>query len=127
MPRRPRIGRLIAAHVAAGAFATAIAGALAGGESALAAALGAGCFLLPQAYFVWRALGLPTRGAESKDPGVMLGALYRGEAIKLAGIAVLLVGVYRLWPEVPPLALVLGFIAVQSVHWFAPLLLDGDP
>lgn len=126
-PRRPRIARLIAAHLAAGVLATAIAGAVGGNDAAWAAALGAASFGLPQMYMVWRALGSVSRGADSQDARTMLGALYRGEAIKLAGIAVFLIAVFRLWPEVPPLALVLGFIAVQSVHLFAPLLLDDNP
>lgn len=117
--RRPRIHRLIAAQALIGLGAAVIAAGIAGREAALAAALGALTCLLPQAWFAWRVFG---RGLEG-DAGAMLQTMYRGEAAKLAAIVVLFVAIFRLWPEVPPLPLVLSFIAVQSVHWFAPLLL----
>ena len=55
----------------------------------------------------------------------MLRAMYVGEAVKLAAIVLVFVGIFRAWPEVPPLPLFLTFVAVQAVHWFAPLLLDS--
>lgn len=122
-PTRPRIARLVAAEAATAVLATLVAGAFGGSPAALAAALGALSCGLPQAWFAWRALGPGSRG----DASDMLRALYRGEAVKLAAIAVFLIGIFRLWPEVPPLALVFGLIAVQAVHLLAPLLLEGDP
>ena len=119
---RPRIARLVAAQLAVGLLATALAALLAGAEAALATGLGACAGWLTHAWFAWRALGPASRG----DAHTMLRALYRGEAIKLAAIAVFLVGVFRLWPEVPALALVLGLIGVQVVHLLAPLLREGD-
>lgn len=119
---RPRIVRLVTAQFAAGLVATALAGLLAGAQAALATGLGASTGWLTHAWFAWRALGPASRG----DAHAMLRALYRGEAIKLAAIAVFLVGVFRLWPEVPALALVLGLVAVQVVHLLAPLLLESD-
>ncbi len=119
-PMRPRIARLIAAQLAAGALTTGAAGTLAGAAAALAAGLGALSCALPQAWFAWRALGPASRG----DVRTMLRAMYRGEAIKLAGIAVILIGIFRLWPELPPLALVSGLIAVQAVNFLTPLLLE---
>ncbi len=119
---RPRIARLVAAQFAAGLIATALAGLLAGAQAALATGLGALAGWLTHGWCAWRALGPASRG----DAHTMLRALYRGEAIKLAAIAVFLVGVFRLWPGVPALALVLGLIAVQVVHLLAPLLLESD-
>ncbi|MEX0607130.1 MAG: ATP synthase subunit I [Halofilum sp. (in: g-proteobacteria)] len=120
-PTRPRIGRLIAAQFAVGALATGSAGVLAGSAAALAAGLGALSCALPQSWFAWRALGPRSRG----DVHTMLRALYRGEAVKLAAIAVFLIGIFRLWPELPPLALVSGLISVQVVNLLTPLLLEG--
>lgn len=119
---RPRIGRLVAAQFAVALAATALAGLLADAEAALATGLGALAGWLTHAWFAWRALGPASRG----DAHTMLRAMYRGEAIKLAAIAVFLVGIFRLWPDVPALALVLGLIAVQVVHLLAPLLLESD-
>lgn len=119
---QPRIVRLVAAQFAVGLIATALSALLAGAQAALATGLGAFASWLTHAWFAWRALGPASRG----DAHTMLRALYRGEAIKLAAIAVFLVGVFRLWPEVPALALVLGLIAVQVVHLLAPLLIESD-
>lgn len=118
---RPRVLRLISAQATVLAAAAALAGALAGPPAALAAALGGAACLLPQAWFAWRVL---VAGAEG-DAGRMLRALYWGEGVKLALIVVLLIAIFRAWPAVPPVPLVLGFVAVQTVHWFTPLLLDS--
>ena len=115
-----RVRRLLAAQAAVVFAAVAIAWAAAGREAALAAVLGGLVSLVPQAWFAWRVFA-----ADPADPGAMLRALYRGEGIKLAAIALGLVAIFRAWPEVPPLPLILTFIAVQLAHWLAPLLLDG--
>lgn len=118
---RPRVLRLLSASAAVLAAAAGVAGVLAGSPAATAAALGGTACLVPQAWFAWRVL-IAGRGG---DAGRMLRALYWGEAVKLALIVVLLIAIFRIWPAVPPVPLVLGFIAVQSVHWFTPLLLDS--
>lgn len=118
---RPRVLRLLGASAAVLAAAAGVAGVLAGSPAATAAALGGTACLVPQAWFAWRVL-IAGRGG---DAGRMLRALYWGEAVKLALIVVLLIAIFRIWPAVPPVPLVLGFIAVQSVHWFTPLLLDS--
>lgn len=118
---RPRVLRLIAAQAGVLAAAGTLAGALGGRPAALSALLGGTACLLPQAWFAWRVLGAGHEG----DAGRMLRALYWGEAVKLALVAVLLIAIFRAWPAVPPVPLVLGFIAVQTVHWFAPLLLES--
>lgn len=117
---RPRFGRLLLAQAGAGALAAAVAALAGGADAALSAALGAATCLLSQAWFVWRVFGRAGQG----DARAMLRAMYRGEAIKLVAIAVILIGIFRAWPEVPPLPLLLGFMAVQAVHWLAPLLLQ---
>lgn len=118
---RPRVLRLLSASAGVLAAAAGIAGVLGGSPAATAAALGGTACLVPQAWFAWRVL-IAGRGG---DAGGMLRALYWGEAVKLALIVVLLIAIFRIWPAVPPVPLVLGFIAVQSVHWFTPLLLDS--
>ena len=114
-----RIRRLLAAQAGVAGLAVAIACAVDGQAAATAAALGGLTCLLPGAWFAWRVFG-----ADSSDPDAMLRALYRGEGVKLAAIAVAFAAIFRGWPEVPPAPLVLTFIAVQTVHWFAPLLLE---
>lgn len=118
--RGPGIRRLVAAQAAVAALAVGAAWVSGGGEAGRGALAGGLVALVPQAWFAWRVFA-----ADPNDPGAMLRALYRGEGIKLAAIALALVAIFRAWPEVPPLPLILAFIAVQSVHWFAPLLLDA--
>lgn len=118
--RRTRVGRLIAAQAAVVVLAAALSGVFAGREHALAGALGGLSCLLPQAWFAWRVF----RVAPGGSPQAMLAAFYQGEVVKVALIVVVLIVVFRAWPEVPPVPLVLTFIAVQAVHWFAPLLLE---
>lgn len=120
-PGRPPVHRLIAAQAAIAALAVLVSAALGGGAAALAAAAGGLTAVLPQAWFAWRVF---RRGVIEGGAGAMLRAMYLGEAVKLAAIAVLFVGIFQAWPEVPPLPLLLTFVAVQAVHWFAPLLLE---
>jgi ATP synthase protein I len=101
------------------ALGTGLAFALGGRNPAAAAALGGLACLLPSAWFAWRVFG-----ADPSDPNSMLGAMYLGEAVKLAAIALAFAAIFRFWPDVPALPLVLTFIAVQTVHWFAPLLVE---
>lgn len=101
------------------AVAVAVASIAGGREAAVAAGLGGLTCVLPQVWFAWRLFA-----ADTAQPASMLGALYIGEGVKLVAIAVAFMAIFRVWPEVPPLPLILAFIAVQSVHWFAPLLLE---
>ncbi len=113
------VRRLLLAQAGTGGVAVAIAWFAAGHSAAVAAALGGLTCLLSQLWFAWRLFA-----ADPAKPTAMLGALYIGEGVKLASIAVAFVAIFRVWPEVPPLPLILAFIAVQTVHWFAPLLLE---
>jgi len=118
-------GRVLVRRLAglqAGVILAAVAiSAVAGGASpALASALGGAACMLPQTWFVWRMF----RAGPGDPPHVMLAAFYQGEMVKLALIVVILIAVFRAWPEVPLAPLMLTFIAVQAVHWFAPLLLE---
>lgn len=117
--RLRRVRRLLAGQAVVAALATGVAYALDGSNASAAAALGALTCLAPNAWFAWRVFA-----ADSSDPGAMLRALYLGEGVKLAAIAVAFTAIFRSWPEVPPAPLMLSFIAVQTVHWFAPLLLE---
>ncbi|WP_175443126.1 ATP synthase subunit I [Halofilum ochraceum] len=113
------VRRLLLAQAGTGAVAAGIAWLAGGDKAALAAALGGLTCLLAQVWFAWRVFA-----ADPAKPAAMLGALYIGEGVKLASIAVAFMAIFRVWPEVPPLPLILAFIAVQTVHWFAPLLLE---
>jgi ATP synthase protein I len=100
--------------------AMAVSSTLAGPEAALASLLGGLVCLLSQAWFAWRVF----RVGPGDPPHAMLAAFYQGEVAKLALIVVVLIVIFRAWPQVPLAPLVLTFIAVQAVHWFAPLLLE---
>jgi len=113
------VRRLLLAQAGMVAVAVAVAGLAVDQTAAVAAMLGGLTCLLPQVWFAWRVFA-----ADPAKPASMLGALYIGEALKLVSIAVAFVAIFRVWPEVPPLPLILAFIAVQTVHWFAPLLLE---
>jgi len=119
---QPCLGRLIAAYVAVAGIAVAVAGLLGSATSVAAAALGGLAGVVPQAWFAWRVL---RRGVLAGDAQGMLRAMYWGEAVKLAAVAVILVGIFRYWPTVPPLPLLATFVAVQAVHWATPLLLES--
>ena len=118
--RRRVVSRLAAAQGAVVILAAAISGAADGRDAALAAILGGLACLVPQTWFAWRVF----RVGAGDSPQAMLAAFYQGEVVKLALIAIVLIAIFRAWPEVPLAALVLTFIAVQAVHWFAPLLLE---
>lgn len=118
--RRRLLGRLIAAQAAVILAAIAVGGALGGRESALASMLGGLTCMLAQAWFAWRVF----RVGPGDPPHAMLAAFYQGEVAKLTLIVVVLIVIFRAWPQVPLAPLVLTFVAVQVVHWFAPLLLE---
>lgn len=118
---RPRIDRLAAAYAAVALAATALAGVLGGVEAALAAALGGGVAAAAQAWLAWRVL---RRRVLASDAQGMLRALYWGEAVKLAAVAVMLLVIFRYWPGVPALPLIATFVVLQAVHWCSPLLLE---
>ena len=118
--RRRVVGRLAAAQGAVVLLAAAISGGAGGRDAALAAILGGLACLVPQTWFAWRVF----RVGAGDSPQAMLAAFYQGEVVKLALVAIVLIAIFRAWPEVPLAALVLTFIAVQAVHWFAPLLLE---
>ena len=100
--------------------AAALSAAIGGGEAGWASLLGGLACLLPQTWFAWRVF----RVGPGDSPRVMLAAFYQGEMVKLALVAIALIAIFRAWPGVPLAPLVLTFIAVQAVHWFAPLLLE---
>jgi ATP synthase protein I len=118
--RRRWLGRMAGSQALVVLVATAISAAVGGPEWALASALGGLACLLPQTWFAWRVF----RARPGDPPRVMLAAFFQGETVKLALVVVILVVIFRAWPAVPLAPLVLTFIAVQAVHWFAPLLLE---
>ncbi len=118
--RRRLVGRLAAAQAAVVVLAAAISGAAGGRGPAAASILGGVACLVPQTWFAWRVF----RVGPGDPPRAMLAAFYQGEVVKLALVAIVLITIFRAWPQVPLAPLVLTFIAVQAVHWFAPLLLE---
>ncbi len=119
---RVRLGRLMLTYAGVAAAAIAIAAGVGGRAQGVAAALGATAALAPQAWFAWRVL---RRRVLASDAATMLRAMYFGEAVKLAAIVLILAGIFRYWPAVPPLPLLLTFVAVQAVNLVAPLLLEA--
>ncbi|MDX1609201.1 MAG: ATP synthase subunit I [Halofilum sp. (in: g-proteobacteria)] len=111
---------MIAAQAGVMLVAAAISAMAGGAETAAASGLGGLACLLPQAWFAWRVF----RVGAGDSPQAMLAAFYQGEVVKLALVAIALVAIFRAWPGVPLAPLVLTFMAVQAVHWFAPLLLE---
>jgi F0F1-type ATP synthase assembly protein I len=113
---------LFAAYAGVAGAAIAIAAGLGGRAQASAALAGAAAAIGPQAWFAWRAL---RRRVLTADAATMLRAMYLGEAVKLVAIVVILAGIFRYWPDVPALPLLMTFVAVQAVNWVTPLLLEG--
>lgn len=118
--RRRLVARLVAVQAGIVLLAAAISAGFGGREAALASMLGGATCLLAQTWFAWRMF----RVGPGDPPRAMLAAFYQGEMVKLALIVIVLVAIFRAWPQVPLAPLVLTFIAVQAVHWFAPLLLE---
>lgn len=86
---------------------------------ALSSLAGGLCCALPNAYFVWRAFRY--RGARSAK--LIVSSFYLGEVGKLALTAAGFILVFTQVQSLEPFALFGGFIAVQAVNWFVPLLL----
>lgn len=110
------VGRIVAlqAAVLAAIFAGSLAGF--GWQVAKAAGLGGMIALVPNAY-----LALKIGRSQGKSPHQIVRGLYLGEVVKLALTGVLFFLVLRL-PEIRFVPLLLGFMAVLSVFWFALLL-----
>ncbi|WP_245673251.1 F0F1 ATP synthase subunit I [Endozoicomonas ascidiicola] len=85
---------------------------------ALSSLLGGLCCALPNAYFVGKAFRY--RGARSAKQ--IVSSFYRGEAGKLVLTTVGFILIFTQVKPIEPLALFGAFVAVQSVSWFAPLL-----
>lgn len=100
---------LMAILVASGFF-------MQGGWSfALSPLLGALVAVLPNGYFAYRVFA--TRHLEAKG---MVKAFYSGEAIKVLLTAAVFALVYQV-PNINVLTLLVGYLAVLSVFWFALL------
>lgn len=84
-----------------------------GWKLALSPLLGGGIAVLPNAYFAYKVYL-----ARHKQPQGVLNAFYTGETIKLVLTAALFSIVLQI-PSVDFLALLLGYVAVLSVFWFA--------
>lgn len=86
-----------------------------------AALFGGWIAVLANGYFAIQAF----RYSGARASSAMLKAFYRGEAGKFIIVAVLFVAAFRVLgtDKQQALVLVAAFIGVQSVTWFAPLLL----
>lgn len=87
-----------------------------GWQAAKSAGLGGIIAFVPNAY-----LALKVSRSQRKTPQQILRGFYLGEVIKLALTAVLFFLVLRL-PDIRFMSLLVGFVAVLSVFWFALLL-----
>ena len=90
-----------------------------GTDFVFSALLGGLCCAVPNAYFIGKAFR--HRGARSAKQ--IVSSFYRGEAGKLILTTVGFILVFTQVKSVEPLALFGSFVAVQSVSWFAPLLI----
>ncbi|MCK9606896.1 MAG: ATP synthase subunit I [Methylomonas sp.] len=98
---------LMAALVASGFFM------MGGWKYALSPVLGCGVALLPNGYFAFKIYL-----ARHKHPQGILNAFYSGEAVKLILTAALFSIVLQI-SSVDFLTLLIGYLAVLSVFWFA--------
>lgn len=87
-----------------------------GWQAAKSAGLGGIIAFIPNAY-----LALKISRSRRKTPQQILHGFYLGEIVKLVLTAVLFFLVLRL-PDIKFISLLVGFVAVLSVFWFALLL-----
>ena len=87
--------------------------------TAYSSLLGGLCCVLPNAYFTRRAF----MHFGTAEPRQVLRGFYVGGAVKIALTAWLFMVAFVAIKPLNVLALLLTYIAIQSVSWFAPLLL----
>ncbi|WP_404295033.1 ATP synthase subunit I [Halomonas sp.] len=97
---------------------------VASGSAAMTSALTGGLVcLLPQAYFVWRLVGI--RGGRQARQRVV--NFYRAEAGKFGLTVALFLMVFVTVPPSNPIFFFSAYVAAQLMHWLAPWLLLERP
>ena len=86
---------------------------------AKSALLGGLCCTIPNAYFIRQAFRY--RGARAAK--LIANSFYKGEAGKILLTLVAFTLVFTLVDPLSPAALFAGYILVQAVNWFTPLLI----
>lgn len=87
-----------------------------GGQQAKAAAVGGMAALVPNIYFAWRISR--SAGLEAKK---VVRSFYTGESGKLLMTAAIFAIIFQV-PNLDILPLLVGYVAVLSVFWFALLM-----
>jgi ATP synthase protein I len=107
------VGRVLYAQVLMAAVVASGFLLMGGWESAISPLIGSGIALLPNCYFAYKIY--LARHLEAQG---IVKAFYAGETIKLVLTAALFAIVLQ-FPSVDFLTLLVGYIAVLSVFWFA--------
>jgi F0F1-type ATP synthase assembly protein I len=84
-------------------------------------ALGALAIVVPNGFFAWRASVPRAADAVSEAQGLMVASVVK----LMLGVAMLIAAFTLYRPE--PIAFFATLIAVQAVHWLAPLVLKDFP
>lgn len=107
------VGRVLYAQVLVAVLVASGFLLIGGWESAVSPLIGGGIALLPNCYFAYKIY--LARNMEAQG---IVNAFYAGETIKLI-LTVALFSIVLQIPSVDFLTLLLGYIAVLSVFWFA--------
>jgi len=107
------VGKVLFAQFLVAVLTTAIFMGIGGWKFALSPLYGSGIALIPNLFFAYKIYL-----SRSKQPQGMVNAFYAGEAVKLILTAVLFALAIRV-PSVNFLTLLIGYVAVLSVFWFA--------
>lgn len=114
------IRRLLAAQLFV-CLLVALIALLFGWVASYSALLGGLICLVPNSYFAYRTFRF--RGARAAKH--IIRSFYQGEAVKLGLTAVMFACVFAGIKPLAPLALFVGYLAVQVAGWVAPLFGDG--
>ncbi|MGZ4958611.1 MAG: ATP synthase subunit I [Methylomonas sp.] len=107
------VGRVLYAQVLMAAVVASGFLLMGGWKSAVSPLLGGGIALLPNFYFAYKIYL-----ARNMEAQAVVNAFYKGETIKLILTAALFAMVLQI-PSVDFLTLLIGYMAVLSVFWFA--------
>lgn len=107
------VGKLLSAQVLMAVVVVAVFSLAAGVRSALSPLLGAVVAIVPNLYFAYKVYLARYQQAQG-----IVNAFYKGETVKLI-LTVVLFAIALQVPSVNFLTLLLGYIAVLSVFWFA--------
>lgn len=115
---QPPVVRSVLLYQAVGCLVVSLTGLLWGVVTAYSALLGGLVCLVPNCYFAYRAFKF--QGARAAQHIVR--SFYAGEAGKIIITALLFALVFSRVSPINALAVLLGFGAIQLVHWLVPIV-----